>query len=165
MDPYPTSSHSFRVRPPSTDPHADEIRSHLYAQLQELWAGLGRVPWLLGGDWNTTPTDFTAQWHRHCRVAHTSKPTQKHGRNLDWFVHSLMLTSSHAVPVLMPFTDHVAVSLRLRGDLHRTLGHKLVTPAGIPLDKLQPLLAEDTRESYRRHFGPPYHVARLDHPG
>ena len=35
--------------PPSTDPHADEIRSHLYAQLQELLAGLGGVPWLLGG--------------------------------------------------------------------------------------------------------------------
>ena len=55
----------------------------------------------------------------------------------------------------MPFTDHVAVSLRLRGDLHRTLGYRLVSPAGIPEDRLRPLLCEDTKAPLHSLFGPP----------
>jgi hypothetical protein len=47
--------------PPSTDPQRDLIRTRLYHQLQELLAVVGRVPWLFGGDWNVSPTDFSSQ--------------------------------------------------------------------------------------------------------
>ena len=125
--------------PPGTDPQGDHIRLQLYEQLQELLASIGRVPWLMGGDWNVTPAEFTSQWHRPCQVAHTGGPTHKHGRNLDWFAHSALLAPYRPKAHIMPFTDHVAVSLRLRGDLHRTLGNRLVSPAGIPDDRLRPL--------------------------
>ena len=55
----------------------------------------------------------------------------------------------------MPFTDHVAVTLRLRGDLHRTLGHKLVSPKGFPQEALHPLRSDDTKDALHRRFGAP----------
>ena len=158
--------HLFSVYgPPCTSPQADQARRILLDCLQETLAALGGVPWLMGGggDWNITPPDSTALWRRHCRVSHTSGPTQKHGRNLDWFVHSPAVVSTRPTAVLMPFTDHVAVTLRLRGDLHRTLGHKLVSPKGLTQEALQPLRSDDTKDALHRRFGAP--PPRVDPPG
>ena len=51
--------HLFSVYgPPCTAPQADETRRCLLDQLQETLAGIGGVPWLIGGDWNITPPGF-----------------------------------------------------------------------------------------------------------
>ena len=52
--------HLFSVYgPPGTLPQADEVRRRLLDQLQETLAGIGGVPWLIGGDWNITPPGFS----------------------------------------------------------------------------------------------------------
>ena len=48
--------------------------------------GLGRVPWIIGGDWNQDPEKVTNIWEIGGEIARTGTATHKLGGELDWFL-------------------------------------------------------------------------------
>ena len=65
-----------------------EQNAAIYQRIQTELAQLGRVPWILGGDFNQGPTEDLPGWSRPARVAAPLQPTHDFGRTLDWFLHS-----------------------------------------------------------------------------
>ena len=58
-------------------------------QFQRLLRELGRVPWVIGGDWNWTPDALSDAWaHPAYRCQAPKEPTQQHGGILDWFIYA-----------------------------------------------------------------------------
>ena len=58
----------YGVNRSMTDYHTGNAR--LQADLQTYLAGLGNVPWAIGGDWNFEPLDLPSFWQRpHAVVA------------------------------------------------------------------------------------------------
>ena len=65
-----------------------EQNAAIYQRVQAELAQLGRVPWILGGDFNQGPTEDLSGWSRPARVAAPLQPTHDFGRALEWFLHS-----------------------------------------------------------------------------
>ena len=129
--------------------------ARLHADLQDHLAGLGQVPWLIGGDWNIEPDDLAAFWLRSHGVHRPPGPTQKFGRTLDWFRGGPQVPCHFHSTHIIPGTDHVAVSVRLQGALRSTLGFRARQPQGLEADKLAPLTKEGQRSKWEAFFGPP----------
>ena len=89
--------------------------SRLQADVQTYIAGLGNVPWLIGGDWNFEHPDIPSFWSRPHLVVPPLAPTQKFGRILVWFMTGRTVPSVFHTTQLIPGTAYVAASLRLRG--------------------------------------------------
>ena len=102
----------------------------MIGELQEHLAVLGRVPWVLGGDWNMQPDAFRSMWNRGGHVKHADTPTQQFGGNLDGFLTSELLVTGTPQVHATPGTDHTAISITVSGNQHNTLGYRLVTPKG-----------------------------------
>ena len=125
------------------------------AEVQTYLAGLGSVPWLIGGDWNIEPPDIRSFWHRPHLVVAPAVTTQKFGRILDWFVTGRTIPSVFHNTQVIPGTDHVAVGLRLRGALRSTLGFRARQPHGIEAKELA-LLQDPAQRCHREaYFGTP----------
>lgn len=61
------------------------------------------------------------------QVLGTERPTQAHGRNLDWQVGCVILPLDARGTIVVPGADHAGVTPRAG-----TLRHRLVGPASIP---------------------------------
>ena len=67
----------------------DGTQNHkLQTEAQQELQGLGRVPWIIGGDWNQEATQVELTWEIGGEIARTGSATQEHGRELDWFMVS-----------------------------------------------------------------------------
>ena len=136
----------YGVNRSSPDFHTGNSRLH--AELQTYLAGLGNVPWVLGGDWNIEPAELPSLWQRNHVLRAPSGPTHKSGRVLDWFLSGLTVPSTFHNTQIIPGTDHVAVALRLRGALRSTLGFRARQPQGISLEAVRPVGDPQSREHW-----------------
>ena len=107
--------------------------------IQEYLAVLGRVPWIIGGDWNLQPEDLRHHCFKGGNPVHTNGPTQKHGSNLDWYLTSKEVNLKEAIGQAVAGTDHVAVITTLGGAQSQTLGYRMVAPAGFDQGRLNTL--------------------------
>ena len=107
--------------------------------IQQYLAVIGRVPWLIGGDWNIQPGQLSNFWSKGGNQLHIKGPTQKHGSNLDWFLAAKELNLSKAIGRVIVGTDHVAVETTMGGAQSKTLGYRMVGPAGFDPVKLKEL--------------------------
>ena len=70
----------------------DNEQNHkLQGRVQQELQGLGRVPWIIGGDWNQEPGKVTDIWEIGGEIARTGTATHELGGELDWFMLSLSL--------------------------------------------------------------------------
>ena len=107
--------------------------------LQEHLSALGRVPWLVGGDWNMAPEDVQLQWQRGGHYPIPDGPTQTVGRTLDFFLSSSIFPpTTHTIGDLQG-TDYFLVTITLPGHLPRTLGWRLRQAVPLDADKLKAL--------------------------
>ena len=112
----------------------------LFTGLQEHLAAIGRVPWLLGGDWNMEPSELQEFWTRGGTITETGGPTHKLGGNLDWFLHNGTLQLRRAIGHVVAGTDHTGVMTTLKANQHDTLGYRLVAPSGFRPEALEKLI-------------------------
>ena len=87
----------------------------LIGEIQEEKARIGRVPTVMGGDWNCEPMTLNALWDGNARIMSTGQATHRYGRELDYFVINGEL-EVHGVHLDEKWSwngDHRAVILRL----------------------------------------------------
>ena len=72
-------------------PNRDDLNARIYEEVQERIARMGRIPWIVGGDFNQEPHDLLPGWSRHSHVFAPHVPTHTFGRVLDWFMVSPLL--------------------------------------------------------------------------
>ena len=59
-----------------------ELNAGVFQQVQTELALLGRVPWVVGGDFNQGPKDIIPGWARRAVVAAPAQPTHDYGGTL-----------------------------------------------------------------------------------
>lgn len=68
----------------NVDPHPTYVTGQTFAESQGCVAGLGNVPWILGGDWNIEPHEYDDDWRCSGAVlVDIETVTQKTMPNLD----------------------------------------------------------------------------------
>ena len=99
-------------------PDASARNTALIKAIQEHLSGLGRVPWVVGGDWNMTPEDVQLQSLRGGHFHIPQGPTRTFGRTLDWFLTSTLFLPT--VPIIgdLSGSDHFPVTLTIPGTCH-----------------------------------------------
>ena len=120
----------------STHPDRDKENTKMFEDIQQYLAVIGRVPSLIGGDWNIQPQELKNYWSKGGNQVHTKGPTQKHGSNLDWFLAAEEVNLSEAKGCVIVGADHVAVEATLGGAQSKTLGYRMVAPAGFEPSRL-----------------------------
>lgn len=65
-----------------------DIAQQFKGQAQSHTVDISSVPWLIGEEWNMDLDQLRGWWElgKIPQVAATERPTQVHGRNLEWFV-------------------------------------------------------------------------------
>ena len=64
-------------------PARAEENHKLFTELQEHLAAIGRVPWVIGGDWNMEPQEFHQGWAKGGTITHTGgPPTSSEGTSI-----------------------------------------------------------------------------------
>lgn len=96
------------------------------------------MPWIIGGDWNFEPESIAEHWVTvlEAHVADTKRPSQKLGRNLDWYVASKRMFIRAIGTEVIPGKDHVGVTLTLWTSGHGTLGQRMQSPTPLPAEAL-----------------------------
>ena len=95
-----------------------------YGDVQETIAQLGRVPWVLGADFNQTPEEPLVGWFTKARVAAPQVPTHIFGRVQDWYLLSADLGNTGQVDPIHDtgIAGHDPVLLTLPAYLDLDLG-------------------------------------------
>ena len=76
---------------------------------------LGRVPWVVGGDWNMEPEQIEGTWEIGGEVVRTYQLTHSHGKELDWFLTSRLMPIADIMQVPeQPFVGHHAIQMNLK---------------------------------------------------
>ena len=80
--------------------------------------GLGRAPWVIGGDWNMEPEQIRGTWEQGGEILRTGQHTHSHGKELDWFLCSerLPIVGVHQVQE-QPFVGHHAIQMELQSSV------------------------------------------------
>ena len=134
---------------------AEEQNAQLLDSLQSYLAGLGRVPWIIGGDWNLEPQEVRPTWGRGGTYHTPQVPTQTFGKIIDWFLTSPILQPTVPDTQCLPGTDHAAVLLTLPGDIPSTLGWRLAQPTALDREALEVLRRPEQQSKWQDHFGTP----------
>jgi hypothetical protein len=109
----------------------DDLHDRVRADL----AKAGRVPFVVGGDWNLEPDEVMHGWRAPGRVHGPGRPTNKFQREVDWFLVSPALPGCAAeVWPGFPVEDHVPISLKIPGLHEMDFGWRLLSPAAVPGD-------------------------------
>ena len=87
------------------------------------------------------PSLFQLGWAKGGIIAHTGGPTHRQGGNLDWFLHSYMISTGRATGHVVAGTDHTGVTVSLKADQHETLGYRPVARAGFDAEALKRIKA------------------------
>lgn len=71
-------------------PAHPEATAQIFQEWQAYVAGLGSVPWMLGGDWNVDPSEVTDKWYRRdAAMIGIGTATLRQGRNIDWYLSNI----------------------------------------------------------------------------
>ena len=114
--------------------------------IQERLAVLGRVPWLIGGDWNVQPTDAPNILNRGGSQVHIQGPTHKLGENHDWYIVGPGLRLGNVEGHTAPGSDRIVGGVEVTGYHHvstrgnpNTFGSKKVEGKDIAHPETGPL--------------------------
>jgi hypothetical protein len=75
-------------------PNRNELNAQIYKEIQERVAKMGRIPWVVGGDFNQEPQELLPGWSKSSHIFAPSVPTRIFGRVIDWFMASPLLGSN-----------------------------------------------------------------------
>ena len=64
----------------------DGRNAELSQRIQEEISKNGRVPYIVGGDWNQTPEEVAEHWRKNRTPKGIGEPTGRFGREIDWFM-------------------------------------------------------------------------------
>eukprot|EP00972_Heterocapsa_arctica_P058347 8607900-Heterocapsa_arctica.AAC.1 len=117
-----------------TDPGPEEGNRLLRDRVSEHLAKLGRVPWIIGGDWNVEPGTFTLEKHsgKAGFVATTGHTYSRDGNksNLDWFLvcSELIISAQVFVNNDTHIQGHSPVRMAIGGKLSEDMGSRIRRP-------------------------------------
>ncbi len=109
----------------SYGPEQEDLNTQLDLLIAGELNGHGRVPWIIGGDWNRSPAACS---HIAGTVIGTGRATQLFGKELDYFRVSRCSppsTCTEAAEIGLP--DHVAIQLAIDSPRLAHLGYRLRT--------------------------------------
>eukprot|EP00972_Heterocapsa_arctica_P080944 11928951-Heterocapsa_arctica.AAC.1 len=92
---------------------------------------LGRVPWLIGGDWDMAPGTFTLEGTSSSAAYIDPEESTCHtGNTLDWYMVSggLALSAEIKVDQDTHIYAHYPVILRVGGSLSKYMGQRIKRP-------------------------------------
>ena len=117
----------------STQADAAERNGDLRDSIQQELAALGRTQWIVGGDWNDTPENVTLFWAGEASVCATGQATQRHGKEIDWFLTTKAIGALGAAQLVEdhPSLDHDLVVLELPAFQELDLGMRVRRPAKV----------------------------------
>ena len=100
----------------------EELQKSIGTDLQRL----GRVPWVIGGDWNMEPEQIQGTWELGSKVVRTHQMTHSHGQELDWFLTNRLTPIANVEQVQeQPFVGHHAIQMNLLKPKDWDLGKSL----------------------------------------
>ena len=91
---------------------------------------LGRVPWVIGGDWNATPDEVCVGNVGGAAMISTETATHEKGRILDWFLTNMDIDGGTAVEAKddAGVTGHLPVIMTIKRKIKGDLGTRLRRP-------------------------------------
>jgi hypothetical protein len=115
-------------------PGPDEGNKVLRDRISEHLAQIGRVPWIIGGDWNVEPGTFTLE--KYCgKAAFVAPITHTYSRDgttskLDWFLVCPELSNSAQALVNNDthIQGHSPVRITIGGKLSEDMGSRIKRP-------------------------------------